>query len=317
MNKANPRRFQSLRVSLTQSCNLHCRYCVDPDQPVTSCHELPGAQLAKAVRLLDQALGLKRIKITGGEPLLGTKIDEFLFALGAEPVNFEMGITTNGQRLSQKLDLLKQHGVGQINISIDSLIPENFKRLCGGELGKTLDSIDQAIEMGFQVKLNMVPMKGQNHLECLPMFEFAASKGIQVRYIELMKMGYLQGGRYEEQLFSLEDIVQQIGTAYPVQEQHRPWNGTALLFEANACSFGIIANHSKPFCNDCDRLRISAQGALVGCLSSEKSFSITDLLHLEPTQAAEQLSPLLQQAMSTKQPYAFVGSALGMKMIGG
>jgi len=321
MNHCLTAPFQTLRVSLTDQCDLKCQYCVDPNKTLGRCQSAPlplsAPQMAQAVRLLLRNAPLKEIKLTGGEPLLGHHLEHFLEALGPQPA-LEINLTTNGQQLAGKLDLLKRFGINRVNISLDSLDPECFKELTGGHLEKTLEGLEQALAQGFQVKLNMVPLAGINDSECLSMFEFAAQRGIQVRYIELMEMGHLFGEDFREKLFDRQQILEQISKKHCFTEKHRPEHGTAELFEVSGLGkFGIIANHSQPFCNDCDRLRLSATGKLVGCLSSELSYGLRDLLQLNETEADRAVKPLLYAAFGTKQQIGFTGSRLAMKAIGG
>lgn len=318
MNRPIQRRFKSLRVSLSAKCNLACHYCVAPGSRPETRRELPPEDLARLVRLLERSLGLNKLKLTGGEPLLGQQSEAFLDALGELP-GPELSLTTNGQRLASKVAPLLQRGVRRINVSLDSLDPAGFLEATGGgKLAATLEGIEAALAAGMQVKLNMVPQRGLNEDQCLPLLEFAFAKGLELRFIELMPMGHVQGAHFDERFYGLEDILAQLRTHYKVREKDRPYSATALEFEVPGQGrFGVIANHSRPFCNDCDRLRLSAQGELVGCLSAGQSFNLRPLLSLSDEAALARLAPLLELALETKQQLSFVGSSLGMKLIGG
>ncbi|MDT8446987.1 MAG: radical SAM protein [bacterium] len=318
MNRPLERQFRSLRVSLTARCDLACHYCVDPNAAPVKGSELKSAELAQLVRLLDHALGLQKIKLTGGEPLLGQKTEDFLDALGPLP-GPEISLTTNGQRLAGKVEALRQRGLSRINVSLDSLDAQRFADCTrGGKLDATLAGIEAAQAAGFSVKLNMVPQRGRNEQDCLPLLEFALARGLELRYIELMPMGHLRGPSFDAQFWGMQDILAQLRCRFELVESHRPWSSTALEFMVpERGRFGVIANHSRPFCHDCDRLRLSAQGELVGCLSSGQAFNLRPLLGLNEDQALARLRPLLAEALATKQELSFVGSALGMKLIGG
>ena len=312
MNRPFQRQFQTLRVSLSRRCNLACAYCVAPGVNLRGGPELPPEALAQlVVRLVPH--GIKQIKITGGEPLLGERIDRFLpLVVGLGP---EVSVTTNGQTLLEKLPLLQRFGVKRINLSLDSLDPAIFRKLTvGGDLSLSLAGLDQALAMGFLVKLNMVPMRGINAQGSADMLEFALSKGVELRFIELMPMGHLSGpSEFSKRFFGLEAILAQLRERFEFAEAERPWGRTAIQYRLAKGQFGIIANHSRPFCIDCDRLRLDAEGKLVGCLSSSESFPLADWLN----KPEASLGPVLAQAMATKEPLAFVGSGRGMKSIGG
>ncbi len=332
MNRPWSRTFSTLRVSLTQACNQTCSYCVDPKASRAVSAELPPEQLALLVEWLHSSLGLHKIKLTGGEPLLGNRINRFLAAL-PPLAGVELGLTTNGQRLEEKLPLLESYGVRRINVSLDSLDPVRFNQIGGGRLELTLQGIEAALARGFSLKLNQVPMKGINDLDCMPLLEFALHRKMELRFIELMPMGHLQGEGFARLFYGLEELVANLGSRYKVTELMRPFGSTALLFAVSKRTkdlaledrpvgspqgrFGVIANHSRPFCGDCDRLRLSANGELVGCLSSGAKFDLKPLLSLPAPEAQSALRQILAQALATKQPLAFVGSDLGMKTIGG
>jgi len=317
MNTCLSAPFKTLRVSLTDQCDLRCLYCVDPKATPQVVEHLTPAQLAAAVGLLLRNLPLTKLKLTGGEPLLGHRLEQFLDALGPQP-NLEISLTTNAQQLKQKLEVIQRHQIKRINISLDSLDEGCFSKLTGGALHKTLEGLEAALEAGFQVKLNMVPMRGINDQECLDLFEFAAKRGVQLRYIELMDMGHLCGSEFGRRLFDRGEILAQIREKHTVTESARPNHDTAQVFEVvGVGNFGIIANHSKPFCDDCNRLRLSSAGDLVGCLSSAFARPIKDLLDLAPDDADQAVKPLLHAAFGDKQTAGFTGSKLVMKAIGG
>ncbi len=309
------RSFKSLRVSLGSACDLACDYCA-PDHRLSVLGELAPQETAKLVRLLANHLSLTKLRITGGEPLLGNRLERFLSALG-QGLEGKIGLTTNGQMLEQKIPLLLQAGIRRVNVSLDSLQPASYARItAGGDLRRTLAGLAAAKEAGLQVKINMIPQRNRNEEEILPLLEWACSQGFELRFIELMRMGTLSRyADFAQRWVGLNEILKRIQARYLVRALPRPSGATAQGFEAtNLGRFGVIANESAPFCADCDRLRLTPKGELIGCLSSETRFDLKPLL-AHPDEAS--LSQLLDQALAEKQEIRFLGSRLEMMEIGG
>ena len=327
MNQITTRKFETLRISLTTRCNLACNYCVEPGKKLgPQKGELSMPEMARAITLLSDHLKLKKLRLTGGEPLLGGQIEELLPLL--KPLNIPMHITTNGQLLEAKLAFLQEMGVQKINISLDSLDPKNYRSITkGGKLDKTLQGIHKALAMGFQLKLNMIPMRGVNDHEIMDMVDFCIENKIELRFIELMRMGHLaQNGSFDSLFVGLQEIIQAIRAKYSVTQLPKIWGETALDFQVSDAAdvagnkigkIGIIANESQPFCQGCNRLRLSSTGDILGCLSSTESFSMLPLLRKVDTEANKALGNILRSAMKTKQQDHFTGSNLWMQSIGG
>ncbi len=324
------KQFDSLRVSLGSACDLACTYCVPAD---TSPADLGAAEkalqpekLAEMVLLLNDELSLKKIRITGGEPLLGNKLERFVKALNGVQLP-SLTLTTNGQLLATKLDVLEAAGIKKINVSLDSLKVEVFKAITvRGKLDQTLEGIEQALKRGFQLKINMIPQRGINDDEILEVLEFCAKRGVELRFIELMRMGHMREMNKFKSLFvSMDEITEIIAQKWPVEKLPRSCGSTSQPFTAvglgrlgtGSARFGVIANESQPFCHDCGRLRLSPKGELAGCLSSEKYFSLLPLLGLKKSESSKELKGILARAMAEKQPEFFKGSAMIMKEIGG
>ncbi len=319
MNHRVTRNFQSLRLSLGSACDLACSYCVAPKEVRPQAGELKPKDLARLANLLHRVLGLKKIRFTGGEPLLGNRLERLIEALG--PLDgVERSLTTNGQLLKGKLKILHRAGIQRLNVSLDSLNPRAFTRLTqGGELKKTLQGIDAALDQGFKLKLNMIPQKGINQNEVGALLNYALGRGMELRYIELMRMGHLRKEAIFSKLFyGQAEILRALKKDFLIRPLNREWAATATRYEVvQRGFFGMIANESAPFCRDCDRLRLSPRGELVGCLSSEKSFSLVPLLGLSDLAALAALPELLKQALAEKREQRFTGSGLWMKEVGG
>ena len=314
------RRFRNLRVSLTAACNYACSYCVPDGKRLQSAqHELDGEELAYAVELVVDAAGIEQLRITGGEPLLSPKFDEVLPRLMALPLN-DVSITTNGQLVPRKIDLLLESGLKRINVSLDTLDPLRFRDIArGGDLETVLGGIGALAEGGLKVKINMVPMRTANLDQLVPMLEFCLERGFELRYIELMNMGHLrQGNQYLRDFVGMEEILETIGKRYEFTRTDAPYDSTAVRYEIpDRGFFGIIANETEPFCSSCTRLRLSSNGFIYGCLSNTARHDVEPLLALPRHQAIAQLQGVLVEALADKQDLGFTGEVTVMKFIGG
>ncbi len=315
------RRFRNLRVSLTAACNYACTYCVpDGKRLVAAQDELSAEAMVRGVAYLIEAAGIERLRITGGEPLVSPKLDLFLSEVSQLGLG-DISLTSNGQLLSRKLPLLLETGMRRLNISLDTLDPDAFKRIArGGDLASVLQGLDEARAAGMQIKINMVPLRGQNHEQVLPMLDYCLERGFELRFIELMRMGHLarDGNAFQQQFYGMDELLARIGERHEFVQAHAPLDATALRYEIPGQGyFGVIANESVPFCRTCSRLRLSSTGWLHGCLSSSNRHYVGDLLDKPRHQALPALQRLLVRALGDKQDIAFSGGVTVMKIIGG
>ncbi|MFJ4397719.1 GTP 3',8-cyclase MoaA [Pseudomonas sp. NPDC089396] len=315
------RRFRNLRVSLTAACNYACSYCVpDGKRLVAAQDELTAEALTRGVAYLIETAGIERLRITGGEPLVSPRLDAFL--AGVAKLDLEdITLTTNGQLLSRKLPQLLAAGIRRLNVSLDTLDPHSFRRIArGGDLASVLAGMQQAQGMGMQIKVNMVPMRGQNLDQVLPMLDYCLERGFELRFIELMRMGHLarDHNAFLQQFVGLDHLLALIGQAHDYQQAPAPLDATALRYQIPGKGhFGVIANESVPFCRTCSRLRLSSTGWLHGCLSSSNRHFVGDLLEKPRHEALPALQRLLVKALADKQELAFSGGVTVMKVIGG
>ena len=314
------RSFQNLRVSLTAACNYACTYCVpNGKRLLASSDEMSGEDTIKAISLLIETAGIKKVRLTGGEPLLSNKFDLVATQINQLGLN-DVSITTNGQLLPRKIKVISESGFRRVNVSLDTLNAAYFRQIArSGDLETVLRGIQMLQEVGIAVKINMVPMRGHNDDQILPMLDYCLENNIELRFIELMKMGHLQNNQeFNSQFFGLEDILTLIGTAHQFKQIESPKDSTAVRYcVENLGRFGIIANESAPFCEGCNRLRLSANARIYGCLSSTASHSIKDLLMLPRTEAVVEMKKILGAAISAKQLSSFRGETTVMKFIGG
>ncbi|WP_166361804.1 GTP 3',8-cyclase MoaA [Pseudomonas akapageensis] len=315
------RRFRNLRVSLTSACNYACTYCVpDGKRLVAAQDELSAEAMARGVAYLIESAGIERLRITGGEPLVSPKLETFMrevSVLGLEDIS----LTTNGQLLVRKLPVLVSAGIARLNVSLDTLDPGAFRSIArGGDLATVLEGMAQASAAGIRIKVNMVPLRGQNLDQVLPLLDYCLERGYELRFIELMRMGHLarDSNAFLQQFVSLQQLLDVIGERYEYLQADAPVDATAIRYQIPGQGyFGVIANESVPFCRTCSRLRLSSTGWLHGCLSSSNRHYIGDLLDKPRHQALPALQRLLVKALGDKQEVAFSGGATVMKIIGG
>ncbi|PAU64030.1 GTP 3',8-cyclase MoaA [Pseudomonas indica] len=315
------RRFRNLRISLTAACNYACTYCVpDGKRLVAAQDELSAEALIRGVAYLIEAAGIERLRITGGEPLVSPKLEPFMRAVGTLGLS-DISLTTNGQLLTRKLPLLLEAGIRRLNVSLDTLDAEAFRHIArGGDLATVLYGLEQARAAGLKIKLNMVPLRGKNLDQVLPLLDYCLERGFELRFIELMRMGHLarDPNAFNQQFVGMGELLELIGERYVYQQAEAPLDATALRYEIpEGGFFGVIANESVPFCRTCSRLRLSSTGWLHGCLSSSNRHYIGDLLDKPRHQALPALQRLLVRALADKQDLAFSGGVTVMKIIGG
>ena len=309
------RNINKLRISLSEVCNMACTYCVSsivdhkraPD-------ELDADQMLKIIRILKDHAGIEKVRLTGGEPLLYPKLIKVISGIRDLGIT-SIGMTSNGQLLARKAKVLSEAGLKNVNLSLDSLDPEKFKRLGRvGKLYKTLEGIEECLKYGFQVKINMVVIKGENDEEIVKMLEYGVARGVEVRYLELMGMGPLYK-KDDFKLVKMQEILGRISERYTIQTVSADSDSTSLRYWVPGGFFGIIPNNSAPFCSTCSRLRLTSNGRLIGCLSNPTSISISHLLdHPDPSLS---LQNLVKKSISYKQDVAFTGSSLVMSRVGG
>jgi cyclic pyranopterin phosphate synthase len=313
------RQFQNLRVSLTASCNYACTYCVAPgERRLPAKYELSARQLLRAVELIQRATGLKKIRITGGEPLVAASFDGFIRGLDFASFD-DVSLTTNGQKLAEKVPLMAERGMKRINVSLDTLDPHAFRSISkGGDLFSVLAGIQAALDVGMQIKINMVPLRSKNIHQIVPLLNYCLERGMELRFIELMRMGHLrEAAVFNQDYFSMDQVLGEIVRHYTFVRTDAPFDSTAVRFSIpGRGNFGVIANESEPFCSSCTRLRLSSSGHLHGCLSSSERQYVGDLLSLADEEALPELGTLLSSALDNKQT-TFRGAETIMRVIGG
>jgi len=279
------RKITYLRVSITDHCNYRCHYCRDEDHQTHTkkSQVLTFEEIARIVRLFAE-LGVTKVRLTGGEPLLRKDILDLTRMLGEIPGLSDIPLSTNAHLLPAMALKLKNHGINRANISIDSLIPERFKEITrDGDLETVINGIDAAISVGMKpIKLNMVVMKGTNDDEIESMIEFAINRGLDLRFIETMPIG-LAGIEAVDRHLSEKDILDRVYSAYGdrlISQDSKQTDGPAktLKIEGTNTSIGTISAVSNNFCSSCNRVRLTAKGELILCLGQKDSVSLRDAI---------------------------------------
>ncbi|MEJ7912476.1 MAG: GTP 3',8-cyclase MoaA, partial [Chitinophagaceae bacterium] len=247
-----------LRISLTDNCNLRCFYCM----PEEAYDFTPASRLMQPLEIeslakIFVAQGVTKIRLTGGEPLVRKDAAQILSALGQLPV--ELAITTNGTRIHEMLPELKRANIGTVNISFDTLQPDKFLLITRRDLFHQVRSnIELLLHHGFNVKINVVVMKGFNEDEILDFISWTTHIPIQVRFIEFMPFS---GNRWtSNKVFSLHEILTVVGERFSCLPVQGDKNDTAKHFTVpgHAGSFAVISTMSEPFCSTCNRMRLTA-----------------------------------------------------------
>lgn len=306
------RTFKTLRVSLLSACNLGCVYCtLGESTDMFRKAQAPIERFLAHITRLHQELNLETIRLTGGEPLLYHDLPQLVEGIRAMGIP-EIKITTNGFLLERLANPLKEAGLQSVNVSLDAAEEASFYRMSKRRgLQKVLTGIEAAIAAGLEVKINTVIMRDLNDDQILPLARYAFSKNIQIRFLEVMAMGHLHK-QADQYLYTQEEVLNCMASAFTFKPEERKTSATANYWRtAEGHSFGMIANESEPFCHDCNRLRLDAQGNIYGCLSSNNPISLKD------ADNSEELQRRLNQALLQKQALKFTGSELSMLEIGG
>ncbi len=297
-----------LRISLTDKCNLNCIYCNPSEYKINKLQKnqiLSFDELLRLINIFAGRLGIKKIRFTGGEPLVRKDVLNFLQSVYSlkQKYGFETGITTNGTLLEDKLESLKEYGINKLNISIDSLNPGKYKFITGKDnLIEVLRSIRKANELNYNpLKLNVVVMKNVNDDEILDFVDFIIDSYMNVRFIEYMPFGNNRWSKNE--FISFDEIKNIIEEKYQLNEISRDKNLVAKDFsiKGHTGTVSFISSISNHFCGTCNRLRIDAQGKMKLCLfsSGENELNFKELLN-DPNYNDDNISDLIQKALLPK-----------------
>lgn len=276
----------TLRVSVTDRCNLRCAYCMpEAGVPLLPRDEIPRlSELAGAVTWLVERFSVDRVKVTGGEPLVRGGLPAFVSAVAAIPGVREVSMTTNGTRLAASARELAEAGLRRVNVSLDTLDPERFRELTrGGRVEEALEGVDAALDAGLTpLKLNTVLRRSSFRDDVPALLSLASEKGVEVRFIELMQTGTEAGWAIAERVTGAvvrEWLVSEGARVTPLPDRpNAPARRLSIERAGKTTVTGWIDPVSHAFCDDCDRLRLDARGRLRRCLMDDHAFPLVDLL---------------------------------------
>ena len=292
-----------VRLSVTDRCDFRCVYCMGEEMIF-----LPRAQILTLEEIAELGrafveLGVRKIRITGGEPLVRKNVLWLLRELGSLPGLKELVLTTNGSQLDKLAPALKEAGVKRINISLDSLQAERFRRITRvGELDKVLRGIDAAQAAGFgRLKLNAVILKNRNHDEVVELARFALAYGMDISYIEEMPLGALGDRDRVEAYYPSDQIRADLERHFTLLPTAEITGGPSRYYRipGHAARIGFISPHSHNFCGSCNRVRVTAEGRLLLCLGQEHSVDLRQVLRAHPGDR-QRLRQAIVRAMAIK-----------------
>lgn len=310
------RTFKTLRVSLTEICNLGCTYCTDDnDKHLSRDSEKRFSnpdKITEAIKSIHALTPLTSIRLTGGEPLLYPGLEQLITNIKRLGIG-RLKMTTNASLMGKKATELKAAGLDEVNISLDALDEETYHKVTRRRnINRVIEGILAAKAAGLDIKLNAVIMKGINDNQLMPLLEFARKHDLIIRFLEVMEMGYMYN-QFEKRLFPMQAMLSRINKKYSFSSIGRKPGNTAHYWEMlDGFRFGIIANTSAPFCSDCNRLRLDSNGKLFGCLSNNNGIDIQNDIN-----NYDKMRRHLETALAQKQKTHFTGSSLSMKSIGG
>ncbi len=316
-----------LRVSVTDKCNLKCFYCRPEGLEFFEKEKLLSfEEIAKFVKALTK-YGLRRVRITGGEPLLRKDIHILVRMLKEIDGVEDVSLTTNGITLSKHAEILKKNGLDRVNVSIDSLKPDLFYEMTKGNLKDVLEGLREAKRVGLEpVKVNAVVIRGMNEDEALDFVEFAREYGVEVRFIEMMPLGQGLIQWDIDMVKPLDMIKRKIEEKYgEMVPSESIGSGAAKVYELPSVGVkvGFITPISNPFCDGCSKLRLTAEGSVKLCLRTDEEIPIKDVLRYG---SEEEINQFIRQILIEKERsnmeiqksnYAFSECRRVMTSIGG
>ena len=280
------RQVTYLRLSVTDRCDFRCVYCMAEEMTFLPRHQVLSLEEMARIARIFVSLGVTKIRLTGGEPLVRRGIEQLAAQLAALPGLRELCMTTNGGRLTRFARPLAQAGVDRLNISLDSLDPDRFRRLTRvGDLHQVLAGIEAAREAGFRrTKLNAVVLRGRNEDEVPDLVQFALERGLDISFIEEMPLGQISEHDRQEAFVSSAELRETLGRQVTLEALPESTGGPSRYFRVPGYDsrIGFISPHSENFCASCNRVRLTVEGRLLLCLGNEHSIDLRDLVRCYP-----------------------------------
>ncbi|WP_186576393.1 GTP 3',8-cyclase MoaA [Aquibacillus kalidii] len=281
------RPLQDLRISVTDRCNFRCTYCMPKEifgkdfAFMPKDHLLSFEEIERLARIFVD-LGVKKIRLTGGEPLLRRNLPELIQKLVMIDGLEDIGLTTNGVLLGKMAEKLKTAGLTRVNVSLDALDDELFQSIndSGISSKRVLESIEQAQAAGLEVKVNMVVKKGMNDQEVIPMAKYFKEKGITLRYIEFMDVGQSNGWDYSK-VVTKKQLFEQLNEDFQLEPVDPAYLGEVAKryrYKGTNSEVGFITSVSESFCSSCTRARVAADGKFYTCLFASGGFDLKEVI---------------------------------------
>lgn len=279
------RRVTYVRLSVTDRCDFRCVYCMSENMTFLPRKDILSLEEIGRIAKVFTELGVEKIRLTGGEPLVRRDVMQVINFIGDLGLK-DFAMTTNGSQLPRYAADLKASGLKRLNISLDSLDADKFKRITRtGNLQQVIAGIDSAITAGFTgIKLNAVIMKGRNDDEVLDLVEFARSKKIDISFIEEMPLGEVSDHKRGETYCSSDEVRKIISSRYSITPTNSTTAGPSRYYQMpdSDIRLGFISPHSHNFCDTCNRVRVTVEGRLLLCLGNEHSIDLRSILQEHP-----------------------------------
>ncbi|MEX1197430.1 MAG: GTP 3',8-cyclase MoaA [Pseudohongiellaceae bacterium] len=297
------RHVNYIRISVTDRCDFRCVYCMTEDMQFLPREQILSLEEIETVARAFTELGVDKIRITGGEPMVRKDVMKVFNDIGALPGLRELLLTTNGNQLVKFAEPLREAGVSRINISIDSLDPERFRRISRvGKLENVLAGIEAAQAQGFEhIRLNAVIMRGYNDDEILDLTRFALERGLDIAFIEEMPLGEASDHEREDTMVTNDEVRERIQGEYELVPSTANTAGPSRYWRipGHDSRIGFISPVSHNFCADCNRVRVTVEGRLLLCLGNEHSVDLRAVLR-DPSADFEDLKRTIISAMEIK-----------------
>ena len=295
------RQIDYIRLSVTDRCDLRCYYCMPEGHTDFEAPEdwLSFDEIERVIAAFGR-LGVHRLRVTGGEPLVRKGLPELTARLAQLPGIEDLSLSSNAVQMERHAQALFDSGVRRLNISLDTLRPERFKAITQGKLDKVINGLMAAKACGFSpIKINMVVMRGVNDDELVDMFEFCRQHGFTLRFIETMPMGDT-GRNAAAQYLPMDEVITTLKQYYSLVPGVMPGGGPARYMQlaGEAMKIGFITPMSQHFCETCNRVRMSVDGTLYMCLGQEHNFALRPLLRTGISDA--ELEQAIIQAIALK-----------------
>ncbi|MDW0178855.1 MAG: GTP 3',8-cyclase MoaA [Nitrososphaeraceae archaeon] len=295
---------KKLRISVTDRCNMRCGYCMPKDNTkwFDTTEVLSFDEIIRLSSIFAN-LGVEKIRLTGGEPLVRPSIENLIKSIAKIGNIKSIGLTTNGLLLQEKVEALKSSGLDSVNISLDSFKEDRFKMMTGvNGLEKVVNSIQKAKDVGFDVKINTVVVRGWNDDEVVEFANFARRTGITVRFIEFMPLdgsGIWRNDLVFSKMEMMEKLESNIGKVFPASDQEMSAPAKLYSFSDRIGTVGFIPSVTEPFCSQCDRIRLTSDGRFLTCLFESPGYDIKS--YLRKGASDEELSHRLVRCVAMKQ----------------